>query len=250
MHIKTRLLVAIAVMIPFFAWAQAPEKYTIQKGEIVTKVIPFDEQHRFPEFYEGQVVFFNDAILPAKFNYNILYGEVHFLNGKGDTLAVGNDNKIKHIKIGEALFYFSPGQGFLEETAKYQKVSLLEKQRLKVTRNLSYKPDRGGYWESKSSVPMVNPAGDARGELHKDQGTYKEIYNRKTTGIIEIEKEVSYFFMDQNKRIYPVRKSSIRKIFFRNRRKIKSYLAENKIDFTKEKDLKKLLDFCSRLSLN
>jgi len=61
-------------------------------------------------------------------------------------------------------------------------------------------------------------------------------------------KEEHYFFLDEENKSYLASATSIQKLFDDQRKKIKAYLTENKIDFKNQSDLIKLLKFCDDLT--
>lgn len=217
------------VFSPFLLSGQELKEFVVHKGEVVTKVIPMEEQYRFPEFQEGQVIYFNDKSLSAKLNYSLLYGEVHFLNDEGDTLALEDGPRFKYLKIGEKLFYYAHWDGYLEEIKRNSSAKLARKQNL----NIVY------------SMPPIKI-----GKYGKDDVSFREVFNRKSAGRILIKKQISYFFIDKNNRFYPAKRKNILKIFPRNKRSINSYLEENGMDFGQEEDLIRLLEFCNLLAEN
>lgn len=263
MYTRKLWIAGILILNSFSVLAQEPREFTVLAGEIVIEVIPLQEQYLFREFPEGKAVFFTNEYLPARFNYSFLYGDIHFLNKEGDTLAIGNGHKLKYVKIEKDFFYFSHKEGFLKETKKYPEISLVEKQLFKARGSdmafiNGYEPhdkavlqqgsDRifGSNYSSADLMASGNPSGEA----NKNRKTTKQLYTQKTPILLKIKKNTSYFFMDRNRRFYPAKQSSILKIFFRNRNAIKSYLKQHDIDFNHREDLIKLLDYCSRFSKN
>jgi hypothetical protein len=61
-------------------------------------------------------------------------------------------------------------------------------------------------------------------------------------------KEEHYYFLDKENKSYQATATSIQKLFNDQRKKVKSYVDENRIDFENQTDLIKLLKFCNELS--
>jgi hypothetical protein len=63
----------------------------------------------FTPFITGSVYFKDDTRAVAKMNYNRLYDEMLFLDPKGDTLALKDENNIKFIALDKDTFYYNGG---------------------------------------------------------------------------------------------------------------------------------------------
>ena len=61
-------------------------------------------------------------------------------------------------------------------------------------------------------------------------------------------KEEHYYFLDKENKSYQATTTSIQKLFYDQRKKVKTYVDENRIDFKNQSDLIKLLKFCNELS--
>ena len=103
--------------------------------------------------------------------------------------------------------------------------------------NLFYHDNNVGYIEIVHQSPVA-------------LGILKRLSTWATTLASDIycTKEEHYYFLDQENKSYLASATSIQKLFDDQRKKIKAYLAENKIDFTNQSDLIKILKFCDELS--
>jgi hypothetical protein len=225
--------------------AQEALVYTINAGEIVSAVIPLNEQYVYGEFQQGTVFFANASSLPALLNYNRLYWEMQFIDSKGDTLALVEENSLKKIAIGEELFYYVNKTGFVEVITAQFPVKLARKQNLEISRS-SFKlvgPSRGVF----AGGPGNNMNGTAgTGSTHTSGLSYRELYTQKAPGELQLAMQSSYYFVDQNERIYRAQRSTLLKLFGRHKKAIEDYIDTNLLDFTEEEDLKKLLAFCAQ----
>jgi hypothetical protein len=78
--------------------------------------------------------------------------------------------------------------------------------------------------------------------------SYRKLYTQKALVELKLAKQASYYFIDQNDRIYQAKKSTLPKLFGGHKKAIELYEETNQMDFTFEQDLTKLLTFCSRWS--
>jgi hypothetical protein len=203
--------------------------YVVNSGEIPVQVIPQADQARYPEFRDGLIYYINGKTEARKLNYSVLYGEMNYLGPEGDTLALGNEQLVKKILIGEDEFYSLHGQGYAEVLSSTTPVQIARKETLKII--LGSLPRRG---YSHNNVYM----GDAP--------TLWQIYNQQTIGLMKLVKEVSYLFIDQNQRFYPAKKAVLLKLFPGQKRGIDRFARINNIDFKQAEDLQKIVEFAAQ----
>lgn len=225
--------------------AQSLEIYRIPAGAVATQLIPLQDQYRYRTFEEGNITYRNGTMPGIKLNYSFLYGEMQFVDAKGDTLALANEANIKQIAIGEDLFYYLPGTGFVELIADLPVAGLVRKQVLQVVdladlyKNTGYHSSPGTY-----SGGISSPGGDT---YVGDAPSFRQLFTRKATQDYKITRKVTFFMMDQNKRFYPVKRTTIVRLFPTYKKAIDEYLNGHQTDFRKEADLIQLLTFCNQL---
>jgi hypothetical protein len=229
--------------------AQEAPSYTIHAGEIVASVIPIKEQYVYDEFQQGTVWFRNGKSLPALLNYNHLYGEMQFINSKGDTLALVEEHSLKKITIGEQVFYYMNKNGFVELLTAELPVMLARKQNLEIIRSTFRLVRNSGIGTTGNVFAGErddNMNGPFNSYTHASSLSYRKLYTHKAPGELQLAKQTSYYFVDQNERIYRAQKATLLKLFGRHKKAIEDYIDINQLDFTKEEDLKKLLSFCAQ----
>ena len=96
-------LLAVAVT------AQRPKTYTVPAGVEVKEIVPANEIFQFPQFVQGLVIFKDGTSAPGRLNYNRLIAELQFIDPKGDTLSLANEQTIRTVFIGADTFYYSDG---------------------------------------------------------------------------------------------------------------------------------------------
>ena len=116
-------------------------------------------------------------------------------------------------------------------------VRLREVMLVSIGNHLFYHDNNVGYIEIVHQAPVA-------------LGILKRLSTWATTlgSDIYYTKEEHYYFLDQKNKSYLASATSIQKLFDDQRKKIKAYLAENKIDFENQSDLIKLLKFCDDLT--
>jgi hypothetical protein len=222
------LTTGIVLLICFGVKAQTVKTYyVINTWEVPVKVIPQADQIRYPEFRDGIIYYTNGKTKTGKFNYSVLYGEMHYLQSDVDTLVLQQDQTIKKVVIGEDEYYSLYGQGYVEVLSNYDQIKLARKQIMKIIL-------WGGH-------PVKGYSYD--NTYLGNHLTYKEIYNRKTQGLMKVVREVSYVFIDQNQRFYKAKQSVLLKLFPGQRKDIYRYSKTFDIDYKQPEDLKEIIEF-------
>ena len=243
---KTCLLIgAIGLIIHTSGMAQAPNVIRVKGGVGGEKAVPFAARYRYGQFRAGEVSFLNGNSVAARFNYNVLLGEMHFITARGDTMALAEEPIVRRVAIDrltigdqslqETLFLYDRSQGYIEIIADYAVVKLGVKEGLKTMK----REKMGGYGQSTGASAIT---------------TY-QFYSGGNTSVSKLDaggdllfmKEKAYYFVDQNSRYYPATKASLSKMFKSQRQQITAYLASDPVDFNQEDQLKRVLAYCSKL---
>jgi hypothetical protein len=230
------VLLPIGVLLFFSqAYAQPTKTIRIKNGQDATTVVSVKERYQFPEFQSGKVSYVNGNYAVSKLNYCYLLGEVMFIDARGDTLAIADNNMISYAEIGKARFYPQPLHGFVELVENCGEVTLVKK--------VQYQ--KGGI-EKKGAYQNENDIG----ALHSAT-TFTDVNGRVTmlgvNNTIVMKPTVSYLFMDRNRRFSKAGETNLLKIFSKKKEELKPYLGNRNFNYANEEDLKKVLRYCSTL---
>ena len=164
----------------------------------------------------------------AKLNYSQLVDEVHFIDPRGDTLALTDEKNIKFILIGSDSFFYS--RGYVRRVSGNGIVKLGHKalwvldERIKI----------GAY-------NMQNPASSIDSySSFNDRGKFFELLPNED---LVLEKKDYYFLGDKYNQFLPAGRKSLLTMFPKQQRRIDGYLKEHKTDFTNKEQLENLLRF-------
>ena len=215
-------------------YAQAQKQIRVKADTDITRAIPMADRYRYPQFMAGQVVYRNGLSGGGRLNYNRLLGEIQFIDNKGDTLALADEQNVAHVMIGPTRFYVNQGKGCPEVISEHGPVKLAKQTVLKSVR--SEKKVAYGQSSGASSVATVQP-----------YSNNSSVHRIESTGDQMVKEETSYFIIDQNERYYLLNKNAIFKVFPKHKNAIEAYLNEQAIRFSEEADLRKLIQFCSGL---
>ncbi|RAK02814.1 hypothetical protein LX87_00934 [Larkinella arboricola] len=231
------LMIGIGLFHSAVLWAQTAPTIRVKGGPNWQRSVPFEERYRYPQFRTGTITYRNGLAATGRFNYNILIGEMQFIDAKGDTLALANENTIRAVQVAQTTFVYDQKYGFMEVTADYNTVKLAMKPIFKTVR-----AEKNGAYNQSSGTSSIT-------QYKSFIGSTGQLARLEQEGDLLLEKEVVYLVIDPNNRFYRLSRGSILKIFPKNKSAIEAYLKAESIDFKKEADLKKLLQFCSELSI-
>ena len=218
-----------------YSTAQDAQPIRVKAGANPTNAISFAERYQYPEFQSGKLIYTNGSASTARFNYNRLLGEMHFIDVKGDTLALSGDPAIQAVSLGQNLFYYEYPKQYWMLVTDYDSGKLMIKQNI----ILIDREKQGGYNQSTgaSSIRNTTSYATSNGSLAKLNSQADMLFAKKD----------EYKLMDKNKKFYAANQSGILSLYSKNKQAVKQYLKENTIDFRQEADLKKVLEFCATL---
>ena len=210
--------------------AQKNELITVRAGTRVIDYFPLKERYLYPEFTNGPVLFKNGAGSTSKLNYNLLTGEMEFIQAR-DTLSIIKKKDIRLIVVAQDTFYYD--NGYLEQIARgHFKVVL--KEYIKLKEVLS----KDSYGTSSSGS-----ASNSYGMLPAEGNFYKLAANKDMV----FQKTREYYFATASGGFIQFSKKNVIHMFPRKEDAIKAYLKSNKVDFDSRTDLLRFADFLSGL---
>jgi hypothetical protein len=208
--------------------AQLYKKKTIHTGETIASA----STYLFPAFTNAIVKLKNGGTLNSTMNFNLLICEMQFIDADKDTLVLTKPEEIDSIILNNNAFFYN--NGFYEILASSDSVKLA------VLRKASYEPVKIG------ALGIPNHSGTGM-QSHTSILTYAGSKNLVVNEDIDITTKTAYFLIRNNEEMIKVNKSDFLKIFPSKEADIQTYLKQNKIDFNKEADLKKLFVYCTTL---
>lgn len=205
-------------------------RFTVKAGTSVAEVLSDEEIYRYPSFMDGHVMYKNGSFINSRLNYNIVLGEMQFINGKGDTMVIANSADIYRVVFDTGTFYVN--EGYLEVLVGDSNIMLLAKNYVKLmdVRN------QGAYGTSNSSGAVDNYTSISAG-------------NNTSTMNLKVSQDMvytftsDYFFKSGNSEFIPARRNSILRLYPDTENEIKSFIKENNVNFSDVNDLIKLTGF-------
>lgn len=232
-HVRILMALVVATIGCFLSHtlaAQGSSKITLKAGQT-----PDKKEYLHPAFMSGKVQFANGGTNTSLLNYNLLTGDIEFINRTGDTLALDNLGSINTITLGEVLFVHDPvSQNLLIKVEEFKDFNLFVKQKYE----LKDRKQIGAY-----GMPSTATSPTSVRDYMADNTMYRLNSNEDLVYAVE----AIYFLQDRNKLFYPANKSNVLRLMASHKAKVEQFVKNNKIDFRKGEDLKMVLEYYSRL---
>ena len=221
------------LILSFPGWMFAQERQIVEANSNtdLSDKLSTQMQYIFPEFTDGQVFFLKSTAGTGKLNYNMLIGEMQFLDNGGVMALVPKD--ISVVNINNRIFHPYKGNEFAEELLSTDKYKLLVRRK----GNVAPFAKKGAYGTSTSTSSITS---------YSSVNTDGQNYNLSVANDVLITVRYYYYLMGENGKYTQITNSkTFTKLFPALSTQIEAYVKEQKIRFDKEDDLKKLLVFCS-----
>jgi hypothetical protein len=213
------LLVLFATMVS----AQSKKSYTVKPGEKVMDALPVHALYLYPVFKQGVVHFKNKNLGGAKLNYNRVLDQMQFIDNKGDTLSLDDEQNIASIAVDADTFYFY--QGYVQKLQDLKNVKIGTK-RMMVLSHRQKVGAMGGV--SSSAIASYD-------RLSSQQGM-RDLVPRE---YLTFSEHTYYFIGDAFNRFKPLSKKSVLNMYANKQSAVETYLKGNNVNFTDETDIKK-----------
>ncbi|RYY38419.1 MAG: hypothetical protein EOO08_15010 [Chitinophagaceae bacterium] len=234
---KQLLFSALCGLAAFAASAQSARRvqYEINPGETIGSVLKFTDIFKYPAFKQGTVFFKNGAATNGLLNYSYLAGAVQFINEKGDTLSLTNEEQVALVAIETDSFYYN--KAYLELVARLPEGGgVYKKEFLRVASvrkiGLYDQPVDGG---SVDNVGLLQ------------NGTQDRFLplRQKTT----LVRERFLYITDKYEHLVLVAsRKNLEKLYPKRHAAISTYLASNKVDFQNVQQVQGLIAYLQQHS--
>ena len=219
-----------SILLSVAVTAQRLKTYTVPAGVEVKEVVPANEIYQFPQFVQGLVIFKDGTSAPGRLNYNRLIAEIQFIDPKGDTLSLANEQMIRTAIIGTDTFYYN--DGYVRQLAGGSRVKIGERIAFK-----EYIQKPGAYGLSSATTATNN---------------LSVLLNRRSVDLnvsqeLVLVKNINYLIGDKYNAFVAAEKNVILKMFPDNRSAIEDFIEKNKISFIKPDHMVQLGKFLDTL---
>jgi len=224
------------LMIPVWVSAQNRQVVETTTGEDLTQIVSTQFQYLFPEFTNGEVYFAGLPKGSGKLNYNMLLGEMQFMEN-GQVLALANVKDVMMVNINNRKFYpFNNGNEFTEELKSIGKVQL----RVRRKGNAVQHSKKGAYGGSSATSSITS---------YSSISSDSRQYNLTVAEKVLITLDNFYYLVGVNNKHTLIKNiKSFTKLFPAHSVQIETFAKEHNIKLNNEEDLKALLEFCGKLN--
>jgi hypothetical protein len=206
--------------------------YQIKPGERLSDVLTSEDIYLYPAFRVGHVIFKSNETSGGRLNLSFVTGELHFIDNKGDTLALDNEQTIRQINIGKDTFYYH--EGYLRQLAAGQHWKLAQKQEIRLV-----KEEKSGAYDQSMPSGAVSYTSIRAGNQLMDNLIVRE----NTT----LMRQTEYFIGDKYNRFVLLNRKNILKLFAKHAKQVEAYLQANPVNFKKEEEVQKVFAFLQTL---
>ena len=190
------------------------------------------EMYAFSSFETGIVEYKNGKRYKGQLNYNKAIANIQFIDEKGDTLAISNEETVKEVTIGTAhFFYASECMQVISDGGRFR---FLKNERMRI----ADKQKVGGYGipNSTGTIESIDRI-DTRVNYNDIDINENLLLSVTTTFYIETDK----------KTLVLASKKNIMNLFPKEEEKISRFIKTQKLNLEKEDDLVQLAAFLEQL---
>jgi hypothetical protein len=230
---SSKYFVIVTVQILWlYASAQEKNSFQVNPGEKPYRVIPPEKIYEYPSFINSTVFFRNSRQGGAMMNYNALFMEMEFIDGKGDTLLLDQAETIRQIVLNQDTFYF-------DEKKYVKEIYAAGQIRLAIWRVINMTNRR----RVGSMGQHTDASVDAFSSMSMNSSPMKNLVANE---VLTFKEYIYYFLGNKFGKFRQASRKALYELFGRDE-KLDNYLKEHNPDLNKEKDLKKLVLFLNSL---
>jgi len=225
-------IVLFSVFFCTYLSAQELKTFKVNPGEKVFNAIPPKDRYAYSNFIPGIVNFKNNRVGGGRMNYDALLRGIEFIDANGDTVVLDNLETIRNVVMATDTFVVE--KVTLQQIAKQGNIRLAKSWVIMVS-NHQREGAMGQITDaSVETFTTLSSSGNAlKTMVAKDILTFKEY--------------ITFYFGNKFGQFKLANKKNLMADFGNHKKELSTYLEENKVNYLKEADMRKLLDFLSKL---
>jgi hypothetical protein len=225
------ILIVIIILSNLYSFGQNANEAVVPP---ITGKFPTDKKYRKPAFENGYLITVLDKRSQNfRLNFDLDAGQPQFINEKGDTLYV-DKHLAKYVRINELMYFHDFSDNEYYEILNNSPIKLAIQRKWRLAR---YQPVV--VQQAKDAGIIVGGTQNTRSNTVYSPVFSKMVRNENTI----FKRDSSYFFIDNRNNVHKVNERNLLKIFEKDKSRVNDYLQKESIDFKKEEDLKKVLQF-------
>ena len=229
----------LAALSVLFATGLHAQRTEIIKINTQSSGALYKKGYLYETFTDGKLFYKDGSRSDAKFNLNGMTNEMLFIAPQGDTLKLARPENAAMITIGTDTFSYFDNTFLKKISHNDAPFQIYEKQEMKFV-NSEITTPYGSSGISSTTVQggaLTNLGGAGR------TGTTAFADSR----VLVFKKSTTLYIADNSGRFYPSKQGSFYKLFPDDKDKISTFIKAQKIDFSSEEDVDKLITFTSGL---
>jgi hypothetical protein len=209
------------------------QEQTIKINMNTDKALLQRSMYAYAEFTKGVVHLKGNTTEEARLNYSRLNDEMLFIGNKNDTLALSNPETVENVIIGTDVYFYLGGT-FVKQLTAYPTVNLELKSRLKY---IGMEKRGDGYGATSNASSNESFTNVKNGTAPRLDPYANLTYTLSNT-----------YYLYNGKNLVPATKKTFVKSFSKHEQEIENYIKTQTINFEKQADVEKLLQYI--VSLN
>ena len=191
---------------------------------------PLAERYLYPNFTAGKGYFKNGIVIPCLFNFNVLSGEMEFIQSK-DTLIIAKKGEINSIVVAKDTFYYH--DAYLQKI-RSGRLSVYVKRGIEIKNILK-----------QGAMGTINRS--AASDSYSFVLLGPRSFDMKLADDVVIQQKVGYFYSTSVNDFIPFTRKNIIRIMQGKEDEIKNFIKANKIDFESRENILSLAGFMDDL---
>jgi hypothetical protein len=219
---KTISTICAALILFSCLQAQYYKTITVKAGTKIIEKFPPSVRYQYQQFTDGQVF----MIL----NYNMLLGEIEFLQSS-DTMIMSKKKDLSYITVALDTFIYRNGYLQVIHSGKV-KVCLRDKIKLKEVVKIGAmgQPNRNSSVDSYNSISL--------------QGNFQQLI---PTEDYVFQRTLEFYIMTSSGELIEFRKKNVLELYPDKEKEIQKYLKSDKVNFEEKSDIIRFADFLASL---
>lgn len=223
---KALSIITAALFLSGCLQAQYYKTVTVKAGTKIIEKFPPSVRYQYPQFTDGQVYLKNGGVSQNKMNYNMLLGEIEFLQSS-DTMIMSKKKDLSYLTV--ALDTFIYRNGYLQVIhSGTVKVCLRDKIKLKEVVKIGAmgQPNRNSSVDSYSSMSL--------------DGNFQQLI---PTEDYIFQRTLEFYIMTSSGDLIEFRKKNVLELYPDKETEIQKYLKSDKVNFEMKADILRFADF-------
>ena len=210
--------------------AQYYKLITVPSGTKLIEKFPPSVRYFYPDFSEGSIIHKNGTTNSGLFNFNVLTGEIEFIQGK-DTMAIKQKTVLSMVLIKQDTFIYR--NEFLRKIHSGKPV-VLERDAINLK-------------EIVRMGAMGQPNRTSAVDAYSSMNYKSNMYTINPDADMEFRRELEFFILKDDGELVPLRKKTAPELYPGREAEIQKFMKSNKTNFEKRESIIELAGFLSGL---